>query len=213
MLGLQLSTDPRWVNIVEKNIEEILVDHAYCEQKAASTAISFIIGFPEKTELVQAMIDLVAEEMSHFKMVHELLIERGFTLGRERKDEYVNQLIHDHPTEQLFSKLSSVETYEGLMPEGAAFSKIDDRRFRFKLGGMPEIGLTIGDKQPNESIVLTSSSDKISFSLRGQLTKISETQTDVQLQFEGDFNPMMVMMVKKPLTQFMESLIGNMHKL
>ena len=53
MLGLQLPTDPRWVNIVEKNIEEILVDHAYCEQKAASTAISFIIGFPEKTELVQ----------------------------------------------------------------------------------------------------------------------------------------------------------------
>ena len=55
MLGLQLPTDPRWVNIVEKNIEEILVDHAYCEQKAASTAISFIIGFPEKTELVQAL--------------------------------------------------------------------------------------------------------------------------------------------------------------
>jgi hypothetical protein len=99
------------------------------------------------------------------------------------------------------------------MPEGAAFTKIDYNRFRFKLGGMPEIGLTIGDKQPNESIVLTSSSDKISFSLRGQLTKISETQTDVQLQFEGDFNPMMAMMVKKPLTQFMESLIGNMHKL
>jgi ribosome-associated toxin RatA of RatAB toxin-antitoxin module len=119
----------------------------------------------------------------------------------------------DHSIEQLFSKLSSVETYEGLMPEGAAFTKIDDSRFRFKLGGMPEIGLTIDDKQPNESIVLTSSSDKISFSLRGQLTKISETQTDVQLQFEGDFNPMMAMMVKKPLTQFMESLIGNMHKL
>ena len=97
MLGLQLPTDPRWVNIVEKNIEEILVDHAYCEQKAASTAISLIIGFPEKTELVQAMIDLVAEEMSHFKMVHELLIERGFTLGRERKDAYVNQLMQFFP--------------------------------------------------------------------------------------------------------------------
>ena len=119
----------------------------------------------------------------------------------------------DHPTEQLFSKLSSVETYEGLMPEGVEFTKIDDSRFRFKLGGMPEIGLTIGDKQPNESIVLISSSDKISFSLRGQLTKVSETQTDVQLQFDGDFNPMMAMMVKKPLTQFMESLIDNMHKL
>ena len=119
----------------------------------------------------------------------------------------------DHSTEQLFSKLSSVETYEGLMQEGAAFSKIENSRFRFKLGGMPEIGMKIGDKQPNESIVLTSSSDKISFSLRGQLTKISETKTDVQLQFEGDFNPMMAMMVKKPLTQFMESLIGNMHNL
>ena len=119
----------------------------------------------------------------------------------------------DHSTEQLFSKLSSVETYEGLMPEGATFSKIDDSRFRFKLGGMPEIGLTIGDKQPNESIVLTSSSDKISFSLRGQLTKIAETQSSVQLHFEGHFNPMMAMMVKKPLTQFMESLISNIHKL
>lgn len=119
----------------------------------------------------------------------------------------------DHSTEQLFSKLSSVDTYEGLMPEGASFTKIDDSRFRFKLGGMPEIGLTISYKQPNESILLTSSSDKISFSLRGQLTKISETQSDVQLHFEGDFNPMMAMMVKKPLAQFMESLIGNMHKL
>ena len=119
----------------------------------------------------------------------------------------------DHSNEQLFSKLSSVETYEGLMPEGSTFTKIDDNRFRFKFGGMPEIGLTIGDKQPNESIVLTSSNDKISFSLRGQLTKVSETQTDVQLQFDGDFNPMVAIMVKKPLTQFMESLIANMHKL
>ena len=85
------------MNIVEKNIEEILIDHAYCEQKAASTAISFIIGFPEKTELVQAMIDLVTEEMTHFKMVHDIIIERGFALGRERKDEYVNQLMQFFP--------------------------------------------------------------------------------------------------------------------
>ena len=119
----------------------------------------------------------------------------------------------DHSTEQLFYKLSSVETYERLMPEGAAFTKIDDERFQFKLGGMPEIGLAISDKQPNESILLTSSNDKISFSLRGQLTKVSETQTDVQLQFSGDFNPMMAIMVKKPLTQFLESLINNINKL
>ncbi|MDA8900723.1 tRNA-(ms[2]io[6]A)-hydroxylase [Flavobacteriaceae bacterium] len=97
MLGLQLPTDPRWVNIVEKNIAEILTDHAYCEQKAASTAISLIIGFPERTELVSAMTDLAQEEMSHFKMVHELLLERGYTLGRERKDEYVLELLTFFP--------------------------------------------------------------------------------------------------------------------
>ena len=67
MLGLKLPTDPRWVNIVAKNIEEILTDHAYCEQKAASSAISLIIGFPEKTDLVQEMIALVQEEISHSK--------------------------------------------------------------------------------------------------------------------------------------------------
>jgi len=119
----------------------------------------------------------------------------------------------DHSTEQLFSKLSSVETYRGLIPDGAVFTKIDDSRFRFKLGGMPEIGMVIVGKQPNESIMLTSSSEKISFSLREKLTKISETQTDVQLYFEGNFNPMMAMMIKKPLTKLIESLIVNIHKL
>ena len=99
------------------------------------------------------------------------------------------------------------------MPEGAQFTTISDSQFRFKLGGMPEIGLTISDKQPNESIFLKSSSDKISFSLRGKLTEVSADQTDIQLHFKGDFNPMMAMMVKNPLTQFMESLISNMHKL
>lgn len=92
MLGLKLPTDPRWVNIVEKNISEILTDHAYCEQKAASTAISLIIGYPEYTELVSEMTLLVQEEMSHFKMVHDRIIERGEHLGRERKDGYVNKL-------------------------------------------------------------------------------------------------------------------------
>lgn len=81
MLHLKLPTDPRWVNIVEKNIEEILTDHAYCEQKAASSAISFIIGFPEYSDLVAAMSDLAMEEMSHFKMVHDLMVERGLHLG------------------------------------------------------------------------------------------------------------------------------------
>lgn len=92
MLGLQLPTDPRWVNIVEKNISEILTDHAYCEQKAASTALSLVVGFPEHDELVTAMIALAEEEISHFKMVHEIILKRGCTLGRERKDKYVRAL-------------------------------------------------------------------------------------------------------------------------
>lgn len=110
MLGLKLPTDPRWANIAKKNIEEILTDHAYCEQKAASTAISMIIGFPQFPELVSAMTDLAQEEMSHFKMVHDLILERGLVLGRERKDPYVIQLRSFFPkggskTDHLVHKL------------------------------------------------------------------------------------------------------------
>ncbi|WP_299242325.1 tRNA-(ms[2]io[6]A)-hydroxylase [uncultured Aquimarina sp.] len=110
MLGLKLPTDPRWVNIVEKNIEEILTDHAYCEQKATSTAISLIVSFPEYTELVQEMTKLVKEEISHFKMVHDKIIARGWTLGRDRKDDYVIQLVTFFPkggsrTTQLVHRL------------------------------------------------------------------------------------------------------------
>jgi len=110
MLGLKLPTDPRWVNIVEKNIEEILTDHAFCEQKATSTAISLIVSFPEYTELVQEMVDLVTEEMSHFKMVHDIILERGWTLGRDRRDDYVIQLLKFFPkggsrTTQLVHRL------------------------------------------------------------------------------------------------------------
>lgn len=97
MLGLKLPTDPRWVNIVEKNIEEILTDHAYCEQKAASTAISLIVTHPEYSELVTAMTALAKEEMSHFKMVHDRILERGFILGRDRRDEYVVKLMTFFP--------------------------------------------------------------------------------------------------------------------
>jgi tRNA-(ms[2]io[6]A)-hydroxylase len=110
MLGLKLPTDPRWVNIVEKNIEDILTDHAYCEQKAASTAISLIVSFPEYTELVKEMTALVTEEMSHFKMVHDLILENGWTLGRDRKDDYVIALLKFFPkggsrTTQLVHRL------------------------------------------------------------------------------------------------------------
>lgn len=92
MLGLKLATDPRWVNIVESNIEEILTDHAWCEQKAASNAISLITQNSEKEELVNELILIAQEELEHFKMVHDLIKERGLTFGRERKDSYVNEL-------------------------------------------------------------------------------------------------------------------------
>lgn len=92
MLGLKLATDPRWVNIVESNIEEILTDHAWCEQKAASNAISLITQNSEKEELVNELILIAQEEMEHFKMVHDLIKERGLVFGRERKDSYVNEL-------------------------------------------------------------------------------------------------------------------------
>lgn len=91
-LGLELPTDPRWVNIAEKNIEDILVDHAYCEQKAASACISLIILYPEKSELVDMLTPVVAEEWSHFERVIEELRKRGFALGRQRKDDYVDAL-------------------------------------------------------------------------------------------------------------------------
>jgi len=93
ILKLQLPTDPLWVkNVVESNIEEILTDHAFCEQKAASNAITLIVQNPNLSDLVQEMTALVQEEMDHFKRVHEIILERGFVLGRERKDDYVNEL-------------------------------------------------------------------------------------------------------------------------
>lgn len=92
MLGLKLATDPRWVNIVEKNIEEILTDHAFCEQKAASNAITLVVNFPGHTDLVDEMLALAKEELTHFEMVHQKIKERGFVLGRERVDEYAKEL-------------------------------------------------------------------------------------------------------------------------
>lgn len=91
---LQLPTDPYWVkNVVESNIEEILTDHAYCEQKAATNAITLIIQNPNISELVTEMAELAKEEMDHFKRVHDIILQRGYTLGLERKDNYVNELI------------------------------------------------------------------------------------------------------------------------
>lgn len=93
MLGLKLATDPVWVNIAEKTIDEILTDHAYCEQKAASTCISLIIQFPEKEELVEELTPIVAEEWGHFRKVLKEMKNRGYTFGRNRSDDYVTELL------------------------------------------------------------------------------------------------------------------------
>jgi tRNA 2-(methylsulfanyl)-N6-isopentenyladenosine37 hydroxylase len=92
MLGLKLKTDPRWVNIVEGNIEEILTDHAWCEQKAATNVITIITYNSEHVDLVTDLLEIAKEELEHFQMVHNIIKERGLTLGRERKDHYVNEL-------------------------------------------------------------------------------------------------------------------------
>ncbi|MEM1325573.1 MAG: tRNA-(ms[2]io[6]A)-hydroxylase [Bacteroidota bacterium] len=93
MLGLQLPTDPRWVNLAEMDLEEILTDHAYCEQKAATACISLIQQYPERKRLVKDLAPIVTEEWGHFRLVLSELEKRNLDLGKQRKDEYVNALL------------------------------------------------------------------------------------------------------------------------
>lgn len=127
MFRLQMRTDTQWVNnVVAGNIEEILTDHAYCEQKAASAAISLIVHFPEHPELVEKMSDLAQEEMGHFRMVHRQIIKRGMELGRERKNSYVNELLK-------FTKVTGKSREETLMDKLLISAMIEARsceRFR-----------------------------------------------------------------------------------
>lgn len=110
VLGLALPTDPRWVNIASLQIEDVLIDHAYCEQKAASTCISLIVQYPEKEKLVETLVPVVAEEWNHFERVLAELKKRGMALGPQRKDEYVEKLqavvkIGGNREQQLMEKL------------------------------------------------------------------------------------------------------------
>jgi tRNA 2-(methylsulfanyl)-N6-isopentenyladenosine37 hydroxylase len=110
MLGLKLPTDPRWVNMAEMDLTEILSDHAYCEQKAATSCITLIQAYPEHDELVRQLAPIVTEEWGHFRMVLAELDKRGLKLGRQRKDEYVNKLLAfnrkgGHPQDRLMDKL------------------------------------------------------------------------------------------------------------
>jgi len=93
MLGLKLPTDPRWVNLAEKSLEDILSDHAYCEQKAATSCISLVQGNPQRYRLVRELSPIVTEEWGHFRQVLKEMDKRGLTLGRQRKDEYVIEIL------------------------------------------------------------------------------------------------------------------------
>ena len=125
MLNLKLPTDPRWVNLAKKNLNEILTDHAYCEQKAATSCISLIVLYPDLKPIVEKITPIVAEEWSHFSMVLNEIYKRKFVLGYPRKDEYVNALLN-------FQNKSS-ERYELLVEKLLTNALIEARsceRFR-----------------------------------------------------------------------------------
>jgi len=125
---LQLPTDPRWVNLVESNIGEILTDHAWCEQKAATNAITLVTLNPEYPDLVREMLALAKEELEHFERVHEIILKRGMTLGRERRDDYVGELA------QYMKKSSDGSRVSGLVERLLFAAMIEARSCeRFKV--------------------------------------------------------------------------------
>ncbi|MFT4741935.1 MAG: tRNA-(ms[2]io[6]A)-hydroxylase [Marivirga sp.] len=142
-LGLNLPTDPRWANIAEENIEEILIDHAYCEQKAASSCISMIVNFPEFTDMVETLAPVVAEEWSHFERVLEQLKKRGFKLSKPRKDEYVSALMkvevkggdrkHQVVEKLLINALIEARSCERFKQLHLAFSDQELKNFYYEL--------------------------------------------------------------------------------
>ena len=93
ILGLRLPTDPRWVNLAERSLEDILTDHAYCEQKAATSCISIIQRYSDKEKIVEELSPIVTEEWGHFRLVLAELQKRNLKLGKQRRDEYVNELL------------------------------------------------------------------------------------------------------------------------
>jgi tRNA-(ms[2]io[6]A)-hydroxylase len=128
VLRLKLPTDPRWVNIVEKNIEEILSDHAWCEQKAATNAITIVTNNPEYPDLVTDLLALAKEELEHFQMVHAIIRKRGLSFKREQKDKYVIELAD-------YMKRSNSGSRVSALVERLLFSAMIEARSceRFKL--------------------------------------------------------------------------------
>lgn len=117
ILGLKLVTDPRWVNLAEISLEDILTDHAWCEQKAATSCISLIQKYNDRTELVEELSPIVTEEWGHFRQVLHELGKRNLNLGRQRKDQYVNKLLEfqrkgGHPQERFLDQLLTMALIE-----------------------------------------------------------------------------------------------------
>lgn len=117
ILGLQLPTDPRWVNLAEKSLAEILTDHAYCEQKAATTCISLIQRYSDREKLVTELSPIVTEEWGHFRLVLAELHKRNLKLGKQRKDQYVNALLEfqrkgGHPEDRFLDQLLTMALIE-----------------------------------------------------------------------------------------------------
>ena len=120
----------------------------------------------------------------------------------------------DKSAEYLFNALNDVKNFEKLMPENIAkFEVIDENCFEFALKGMPEIKLVKKEMTPNNKVILGAASSKLPFTLTGNLNEIEADKTEVQLHFEGEFNPMMAMMIKGPIGKFIETLASNMNKL
>lgn len=117
-------------------------------------------------------------------------------------------------SEYIYNKLTDVANFEKLMPDNIAkFEVLGDDIFNFGLKGMPEIKLLLKDKIPHSKVILAAASDKLPFTLTANIDSISENSSKIQLDFEGAFNPMMAMMIKAPITKFLETLSQNMNKL
>lgn len=136
ILGLKLPTDPRWTNLAAISLEEVLTDHAFCEQKAATQGISIIQRYAHYPGLVAALAPIVTEEWGHFRMVYAELQKRGYTLGRQRKDEYVNALLTHVPKD--------INPDQKLMHQLLVCALIEARsceRFRLLSEGLEDEGL------------------------------------------------------------------------
>lgn len=143
ILGLKMATDPRWVDIASLSIEDILCDHAFCEQKAASQCITIIQQYPEYSDVVEALAPIVTEEWGHFRMVLAEMKKRGYKLAAQRKDEYVIQLVKRLPKsgsneyrlmhKLLFCALIEARSCERfrLLSEGIADKSLKEFYYKF----------------------------------------------------------------------------------